>query len=132
MDHDPPLVAHGTDQEAAAWKAVQHGEGALAVVDDDGRFLGLIPPQRLLAVLLEEHDEDIARLGGFLRGTSTARAASMEAIYLRLWHRLPWLLVGLAGALVAAFIVERFQESLEDEVLLAFFIPGIVYLADAV
>jgi hypothetical protein len=30
-------------------------------------FVGLVPPQRLLAVLPAEHDEDMARLGGYLR-----------------------------------------------------------------
>ena len=50
----------------------------------------------------------------------------------RLWHRLPWLLVGLAGALAAAAIVSGFEEDLSRNVLLASFIPGIVYMADAV
>jgi magnesium transporter len=132
MDTDPPLVAHGLDQQIVAWKAVEHGDVALAVVDDDDRFLGLIPPQRLLGVLLEEHHEDMARLGGFLKGTSTARAASMEPVHQRLWHRLPWLLVGLLGAMAAALIVDGFEGRLREEVVLAFFIPGVVYLADAV
>ena len=104
MDADPPVVRHGVDQEVAAWKAVQHGESALAVVDDDGRFVGLIPPQRLLGVLLAEHDEDMARLGGFMKGSAGAREASLEPARLRLWHRLPWLIVGLFGAIAAAVI----------------------------
>jgi magnesium transporter len=132
IDADPPVAKHGVDQEVAAWKAVQHGEGALAVVDDDGQFLGLIPPQRLLAVLLAEHDEDMARVGGFLRGSAGARQASLEPTHLRLWHRLPWLFVGLLGAIVAAVIVNGFEDQLREEVLLAFFLPGVVYLADAV
>jgi magnesium transporter len=40
--------------------------------------------------------------------------------------------VGLAGALVAAWIVGSFEERLQGNVALAFFIPGIVYMADAV
>lgn len=132
MDPDPPTVTPGTDQEQVAWRAVQHGETALAVVDGAGRFRGLVPPQRLLAVLLAEHDEDIARLGGFLGSAATARSAATESVRRRLWHRLPWLLVGLAGALVAAVIVGAFERQLAEEVLIAFFIPGVVYLADAV
>jgi magnesium transporter len=132
MDAQPPAVAPGTDQERAAWKAVRHGEPGLAVVDASGRFQGLIPPQRMLAVLLEEHDEDMARLGGFLRSTRAARTASIEPVARRLWHRLPWLLLGLLGALLAALIVGFFEAELEEEVLLAFFIPGVVYIADAV
>ncbi|HXG08490.1 MAG TPA: magnesium transporter [Gemmataceae bacterium] len=132
MDSDPPTVAPGLDQEKAAWKAVQHGEVSLAVVDEQGRFLGLIPPQRLLRVLLWEHDEDMARLGGFLHATSMARGATEEPVARRLGHRLPWLLLGLAGALLAADVVGLFQGLLENNVVLAFFLPGIVYLADAV
>jgi magnesium transporter len=132
MDPDPPRIAPGVDQEVAAWQAVQHREGSLAVVDAGGRFLGLIPPHRMLEVLLREHDEDLARLGGFLRGSETARTATEEPVRRRLWHRLPWLLVGLAGAIVAAAIVGGFEDQLSRNVLLAFFIPGIVYMADAV
>ena len=132
MDADPPVVAPGVDQEKAAWKAVQHGESALAVVDNGGRFIGFIPPDRLLAVLLHEHDEDLARLGGFLHDSSMARTASEEPVVKRFWHRVPWLLVGLLGALLAADIVGAFEQQLQANVMLAFFIPGIVYLADAV
>jgi len=42
MDADPPVVAPGSDQEKAAWKALQHGESALAVIDNDGRFVGFL------------------------------------------------------------------------------------------
>jgi magnesium transporter len=132
MDADPPVVAPGTDQEQAAWHAVRHGEYALAVVDEQRKFLGFVPPQRLLEVLLWEHDEDMSRLGGFLHDTATARQASQEPIPRRYWHRLPWLLFGLAGAVFAADIVGAFEGKLQGKVLLAFFIPGIVYLADAV
>jgi magnesium transporter len=132
MDPRPPMVGPGTDQEHAAWEAVHHDEPGLAVVDESGRFLGMIPPQRLVAVLLEEHDEDLARLGGFLRSTASARAASEERVVRRLWHRLPWLLLGLVGAMLAAVIVGAFEEELERQVLLAFFVPGVVYMADAV
>jgi magnesium transporter len=132
MDADPPVVAPGVDQEKAAWKAVKHGESALAVVDTAGRFIGFLPPDRLLAVLLHEHEEDMARLGGFLRDSSVARSASEEPVLRRFWHRVPWLMVGLIGALLAADIVGAFERQLQANVMLAFFIPGIVYLADAV
>lgn len=132
MDGDPPTVGPGVDQELVAWKAVQHGEGSVAVADEQGRFLGLIPPHRLLGVLLSEHDEDLVRLGGFLKGSETARLASLEPVHRRLFHRLPWLMLGLVGALLAAFIVDAFEASLRETVLIAAFIPGIVYLADAV
>ncbi|WP_024804918.1 magnesium transporter [Nocardia sp. BMG51109] len=132
MDPHPPTIAGHRDQEAAAWEALQHNEPGLAVVDAEGRWLGLIPPQRLLSVLRQEHDEDVARLSGYLKSTSGARTATVEPVGRRLWHRLPWLLVGLAGAMLAAGVVDAFQAELERQVLVAFFIPGVVHLADAV
>jgi magnesium transporter len=92
----------------------------------------VIPPHRLVAVLLAEHEEDLSRLGGFLKGASTARMTSEEPVRRRFWHRLPWLLLGLCGALFAADLIGRFEDVLRANVVLAFFLPGIVYLADAV
>lgn len=132
MDASAPFVGPGVNKEVAAWQAVRRGESALAVVDGEGRFVGFIPPDRLLAVLLWEHDEDIARLGGYLHDTESARSASIEPVRRRLWHRMPWLLLGLAGALLAANVMEVFEETLQRNVTLAFFVPGIVYMADAV
>jgi magnesium transporter len=132
MDPDPPVVVPGLSQEKAAWKAVQHGESSLAVVDEDGRFTGLVPPSRLLGVLLREHDEDLARLGGVLASTASARHATEEGLRQRLWHRLPWLVLGLVGSAAAAWIVRGFEGQLAADLRLAFFVPGVVYMADAV
>jgi magnesium transporter len=75
-DPDPPVGDPGTHQEVAARRTVERGESALAEVDEEGNFVGVVPWQRLLAVLLWEHEEDMDRLGGFLRGASEARRAS--------------------------------------------------------
>jgi magnesium transporter len=132
MDPRPPVVTPGTDQEIAAWQAIRHREASLAVVDDEGRFQGIITPQRLFEVLLSEHAEDTARLSGVLRGRSQAFTASDEPVLHRLGHRLPWVLLGLVGALLSAELVAAFEVKLQSHVILAFFIPGIVYMADAV
>ncbi|GIH95222.1 magnesium transporter [Planobispora siamensis] len=131
-DRDPPIVTPGTDQEIAAWHAVRHGESGLAVVDPSGRFTGLVPRRRLLRVLLQEHDEDMARLGGYLKGSATARTAAEESVTRRFAHRMPWLLLGLAGAMASAGIVGSFEDRLAANVALAFFLPGVIYMADAV
>lgn len=132
MDPNPPTVAPTTHQEHAAWRAFQHGEPGLAVVDETDRFVGLISPQQLLGVLLREHDEDVARLSGYLADSAEAREASTAPVLRRLAKRLPWLVVGFAGALLAALVVGFFEADLQQEVLIAFFVPGVVYLADAV
>jgi magnesium transporter len=132
VDPDAPVVAPGIHQERAAWKMLEHDEASLAVVDAAGRFGGLIPPQRMLRVLLTEHDEDLARLGGYVASTRRARLAAEEDVRQRLLHRLPWLVIGLLGAMASAGIVGAFEHQLDKKVLLAFFVPAVVYLADAV
>ncbi len=132
MDADPPVVDPGCDQEEVAWKMVEHHESSVAVVDAEGRFAGLISPHRMVSVLLDERDADLARLGGYMRGTRDARRAAEERVTQRLWHRLPWLLIGLVGAMASAVVVGAFEEQLNEVLLLAVFLPGVVYLADAV
>jgi magnesium transporter len=132
VDPDGAAVTPETDQETAAAEAAHRNARAVAVVDGDGRLLGVVPAERLIAVLEHEHEEDLARLGGFLATTGAARTASAEPVGRRLWHRLPWLALGLAGAMLSAGIVAGFEDQLRSEVLLAFFIPAVVYMADAV
>jgi magnesium transporter len=132
MDGDPPVVGPHTDQEVAAWEMVRRDEPNLGVVDGEGRFQGLVPAWRMLTVLLEEHDEDMARLGGYLASTKRARTAAEEVVGRRLLHRLPWLMAGLAGAMASAVVVGAFERQLDSVVLLAFFLPAVVYMADAV
>jgi magnesium transporter len=128
----PAIVQPGADLEAAARATARSGGRSIAVVDAKGQFHGLVPPDRLLQLLEVEHEEDLARLGGFLHGTSSARAASLEPVARRLWHRLPWLGLGLLGAMASAVIVGAFEDEIRKEVLLAFFLPAVVYMADAV
>ena len=130
----PPLsvVSAAASSERAAFLAAHAEAEIVAVVDEEDRFLGLIPASRLLALMVHEHEVDLARLGGFLRGTHRARTAGEEAVIRRVWHRLPWLFVGLLGAVLTAQILSTFEGQLEDTVALAFFLPGIVYMADAV
>ena len=132
MDTPAAVVAADAGPERAARTAAAAGARSVAVVDEAGRLLQLVPPERLLAILSEEHDEDLARLGGFLARSGPARHAAEEGVPRRLWHRLPWLALGLLGAMLSAGIVASFEEQLERQVLLAFFVPAVVYMADAV
>jgi len=121
-----------TSAESAVWLATMSGAEVVAVEDEAGQFQGVVPLSRFLPLLIHEHEEDLARLGGFLRGARMARTASEEPVQRRVIHRAPWLLIGLLGAVLAAQTVRAFEAELEATVALAFFLPGIVYMADAV
>lgn len=131
-DPDSVVIRPGESEEGAAWQMVRRPQSNLAVVDSGGAFVGLVPSHRLIGRLLAQHDEDAARLGGYLASSGRARLAAEEPVSRRLLHRLPWLLVGLVGAMASAVLVGAFEEQLEEVVLLAFFVPAVVYMADAV
>jgi magnesium transporter len=55
-----------------------------------------------------------------------------ERVELLLRLRLPWLVVGLVGGIVTTLFIGQFENLLVEQVQLAFFIPIIVYLSDAI
>jgi magnesium transporter len=132
MDPSFPRVTPDADQEIAASMALEDAVDALPVVDGDGRLLGVMPSQALLQVLREEHVEDLHRLAGIQRETAQARGALEEPPLRGARHRLPWLLVGLVGAMIATAAMAGFESTLEAKIAVAFFIPGLVYIADAI
>lgn len=57
---------------------------------------------------------------------------STEPVGHLLRHRLPWLSLGLIGGIFVSIVVSKYERILQADVRLAFFIPLIVYLSDAV
>lgn len=127
-----PRVHPDVDQERVASLALHHAMSAIAVVDRTGRLLGVVPGAALMRILRREHVEDLHRFAGIGREAHRAREAIEEPPLRRARDRLPWLIVGLAGSMLATWVMSRFEAALSAKVALAFFVPGIVYLADAI
>lgn len=132
MQTHMPLVFMDTDQERVATMALQYGLTAVPVVDSEGKLCGVVPASALLGVLRREHVEDIHRMAGIVRESDMAREAIEAPPVRRVRHRLPWLLIGLAGSTAAALLMAKFEDILTRNISIAFFVPGIVYLADAI
>lgn len=132
MRREVPTATLDTDQERVASLAVNSVLGAVPIIDARERFIGLVPPQALLAILRREHIEDLHRLTGVLRETDDARNAIEGPPLRRARHRLPWLFVGLFGCALAALLMAQFEALLRARIEIAFFLPGVVYLADAI
>lgn len=128
---DPPVEVHPQDDaETAALAAVERHEADVAVVDAQRRLLGSIPIGRLLALLHEEHVDDLLRLGGV--GQAHPLPIRKDGAAHAFRARLPWLIIGLVGGWLAAGVASLFEAALEREIVLAFFLPLVVYMADAV
>lgn len=55
-----------------------------------------------------------------------------EKLISLLKERFPWLLVGLLGGILSIIIISHFEEILSKNISLAFFLPMIVYMSDAI
>ena len=132
LQPDRPRVLADIDQEKMASIALHHGVAAMPVVDAGGRLVGVVGSTVMMDILRREHVEDLHRLAGITSESADARNALEEPPLRRVRHRLPWLVVGLVGSMVATFVVARFESALTTKPELAFFVPGLVYLADAI
>lgn len=128
---EPAVEVHPEDDaEAVALAAVERHEADVAVIDAKHVLLGAIPIGRLLALLHEEHIDDLLRMGG-VAATHPA-PIERDGTFAAFRARLPWLVLGLVGGWIAAGIAGFFEASLQREITLAFFLPLVVYMADAV
>ncbi len=129
----PVVIAHPhTHQERVAILAIDHNLKAIPVVDKENRFLGVVPSDTILEILHNENIEDFLRFAGIHKFKDPAKDIIHASAMTHFQKRLPWLLLGLLGGMAAALVVGVFEAALETQVLLAAFIPTVVYIADAV
>lgn len=120
------------DQERVVHLAAEHSIKAVPVVSRAGVLVGVVTTDQLLHIINTEMHEDILHLSGTTPQNQLALEGVSQYVRPQIIQRLPWLLIGLAGGTVAAFVVGHFEFLLAEYVILAAFIPLIVYMADAV
>ncbi len=119
-----------THQERVAIQALMHKIKQMPVVEESGVLLGVIQYDVIIRVLDREAVENALRAGG-ISGKDAYDNLTNMTIFKSLKHRLPWLIIGLLGGLLTAKIVTGFEETLQKNLILAAFIPLVVYMADA-
>ena len=129
---DRHIVSPDTDREDAASTAIRTGISCLPVCGANGRFMGAVPATAMMSILRDEHLEDLHHMVGILGRSESAQAALTASPPRRALFRLPWLLVGMAGSALATALMAHFETALAANIAVAFFVPAVVYLADAV
>jgi magnesium transporter len=132
MVRDLAKVRPSTDQERVAILALKYNLKAIPVVNKENIFLGIVPSDVILEILHTEDVEDILRFAGISKRGVILTKTLQSPVRISAKIRLPWLVFGLFGGLLAAQIVNFFEGSLRSHFVLAAFIPLIVYMADAV
>ena len=107
-----------TDQEEVARQVASYNLLAIPVVDSENKLVGVITVDDVIDVIKDEATEDVYRLAGVSKddGVLTPPGESLR-------RRLPWLLVNLITAFIAASVVGLFSSTINEVVALAMFMP---------
>ncbi|MBI2340322.1 MAG: magnesium transporter [Deltaproteobacteria bacterium] len=118
MDPEVQAVSATDDQEKGAQIVAQYNLLAVPVVSETRELLGAITVDDVIDIVEEEATEDIYHLAGL---SEVDRAATPVAVKVK--RRLPWMVLNLFTAALAASVVGFFQHSIEKFVALAVFMP---------
>ena len=118
MTTDLISVRADMDQEEVARQVASYNLLAIPVVDEENKLVGVITVDDVIDVIKDEATEDVYRLAGV---SSDDRVFTRFTESLR--KRVPWLMVNLVTAFVAAFVVGLFQTSISSVTALAVFMP---------
>ncbi|WP_420409236.1 magnesium transporter [Hoeflea sp.] len=105
------------DQEEAAQLFEQYDLLSAAVVDENGRLVGVLTIDDVVDVIHEEADEDIKRLGG------VGDEELSDSITSTVRSRFSWLLINLGTAILASWVISLFDATIEQMVALAVLMP---------
>ncbi len=109
------------DQEEVANLVKKYDLVTIPVVDEYNRLVGRITHDDIIDVIEEEVDEDISLMAGVIN-QEIAEESPMKISR----ARLPWLIAGLFGGMLAAAVINQFESSLERILALSFFFPVIM------
>ncbi|MDC0804015.1 magnesium transporter, partial [Clostridium paraputrificum] len=111
-------VPYYMDQEEVASKFEKYGFMTMPVVDENNKILGIVTVDDIVEVMQEETTEDIHRLGG-VDEEEKVDGSLRDSVK----SRLPWLIVNLITAILAASVVGAFEGTISQVVTLATFMP---------
>jgi magnesium transporter len=118
MTTDVESARVDTDQEEVARPVASYNLLAIPVVDPENKLVGVITVDDVIDVIKDEATEDVYRLAGVSQddGVLTPPQESLR-------RRLPWLLVNLVTAFIAASVVNLFKSTFGAVPLLAVLMP---------
>jgi magnesium transporter len=118
MIRDQTLIPIEMDQEEVALRFQKYGLISAAVVDEEGRLVGMITVDDVVHIIQEEASEDVLLLSGV-----GEEGDINEPFAVSYRSRVRWLIANLLTALVATFVISQFAESIERLAILAALMP---------
>jgi len=117
MAHEQTLIPVDMDQEDVALRFQKYALVSAAVVDANGRLVGMITVDDVVHIIQAEASEDVLLLSGAGEGDIN------EPVSESYKARVRWLIANLLTALVASTIIRVFEDSIERLAILAALMP---------
>ena len=117
MQREQTLIPVGMDQEEVALQFQKYALISAAVVDDDGRLVGVITVDDIVHIIQEEAGEDALKLSGAGDGDIN------EPVFETYKTRIRWLVANLGTAMVSSSVIAAFSPTIEKLVVLAALTP---------
>ena len=107
--------------ESVALKMEKYDLVVIPVVDNNNKLLGRITIDDALDVIKEEAEKDYQLASGI-----SEKVESSDSLFVISRARLPWLLIGMLGGILGAYVIGFFEEHLKENAVMASFIPLIL------
>lgn len=117
-------VKTDADSEEVATIMKKYDLVALPVVDSIGRLKGRITIDDVVDIIKEEADKDYQMISGI-----SGDVEASDTVFRLTRARIPWLIIGLFGGILAALVISRFEPQIGIYPEMAFFIPLITAMA---
>jgi magnesium transporter len=128
--HTFVAVTTGEDEERAARLLQDSDTVELPVLDKESRLVGVFSADDAMDVLREENTDDMFDKIGLLDVNKRETDRSYNLLHGSFWHvlrvRVPFLLITLAGGMLAGLVIDEFEDILGALVATAIFIPVIM------
>jgi len=124
FDAEVRSVQTDADSEEVARIMEKYDMIVLPVTDSIGRLMGRITIDDVVDVIRDEAEKDYQLASGITTDVETTDSPARLSR-----ARLPWLIIGLLGGIVVAAVIGRFEEDIQINPEMAFFIPLIAAMA---
>ena len=118
---DPIVVDAMVPAEEVASIMEKYELVVIPVVNDLGVLIGRITIDDALEVIKEEAEKDYQMASGI-----SEKVESSDNIWMLSRARLPWLLIGLTGGILGAYVIGGFEDKISEFPVMASFIPLIL------
>jgi magnesium transporter len=117
MDEGRHVVLATADQEEVARQFERYDLMSAPVVDANNRLVGVVTVDDVVEVIQDEAEEDMKKLAG------VGDESLGDTVIATMKSRVPWLVVNLGTAILASFVIQAFDATIEQMVALAVLMP---------